>query len=498
MTASLEQVAAMVKEGKTLSWRAQERLVIAGLLAIDVVSLTLAFALAYVLRFANPWLPYDSTFSMRFYVTMVLWCVPLYMVIFALHRLYDPHTLFGGVNEYVNVASSCTYGVVVVVLYGFVIRDAAVTISRGWLLAAWLFTMVIVDGARFVYRRVIYGQRRRGRLLARTLVVGTNEEAQAVAEQLQGHRTGGRQVVGFVGERASVGATIVDGLQVLGRDADLPRLIDELGVHEVIVAPTAVGRERLLRLYHVMSNYPDVHLRLSSGLFEIVTTGVEVHDVGNVPLISLNRLRITGVDAVFKNIMDYGLTIPGVILISPLLLALAVMVKRSSPGPIIHRRRVMGRGGVQFDAYKFRTMVENADDVLAAMLEEDPQLKAEYESDQKLKNDPRVTSLGHTLRRYSLDELPQVFNVLKGQMSLVGPRMIAPSELTLYGSWAQNLLTVKPGITGPWQVMGRNELPYPERVRLSMNYIRNYSIWTDLKILFFDTLMVVVKGRGAY
>ena len=498
MNASLEQLADTVREAKTLTWRAQERLVIAGLLANDLASLTLAFTLAYLFRFANPRLPYYSTFSGQFYVTLMLWCVPLYMLIFAVHRLYDPHTLFGGMGEYVNVASSCTFGVVVLVFYGFLMRDGEVTISRGWLIAAWFLTIVLAAGARFIYRRVVYSLRRKGYLLAKAVIVGTNEDAQAVASQLQGHRTGGLQVIGFLADRSDVGSTVVDELQVLGRDVDLARLITELGVHEVIVAPTAVGRERLLNLHHALSGFPDVHLRLSSGLFEIVTTGVEVHDVGNVPLISLNRLRITGLDALLKYLMDYGLTIPGVVVISPLLLALAIMVKRSSPGPIIHRRRVMGRGGTQFDAYKFRTMVENADDVLAAMLEKNPELKAEYESGQKLKDDPRVTPLGHKLRLYSLDELPQVFNVLKGQMSLVGPRMIAPTELKMYGAWAHNLLTVKPGMTGPWQVMGRNDLPYPERVRLSMNYIRNYSIWTDLKILFFDTLMIVVKGRGAY
>jgi lipopolysaccharide/colanic/teichoic acid biosynthesis glycosyltransferase len=268
-------------------------------------------------------------------------------------------------------------------------------------------------------------------------------------------------------------------------------------VHEVVVAPTAVSRERLLDLHHMMSGFPDTHLRLSSGFFEILTTGVQVQDVGNVPLISMNRLRITGLDALLKTVVDYGLAILGVIIGSPILLILAMIVKVTSPGPIIHRRRVMGVGGKTFDAYKFRTMIADADNVLARMMKSDPDLAREYESGQKLKNDPRVTPVGHTLRKYSLDELPQIFNVLKGEMSLVGPRMISPAELKLYGAWGENLLTVKPGITGPWQVMGRNDLSYDERVRLSMQYIRNYSIWTDLKILL-DTFMIVIKGKGAY
>jgi len=150
-----------------------------------------------------------------------------------------------------------------------------------------------------------------------------------------------------------------------------------------------------------------------------------------------------------------------------------------------------------FDAFKFRTMIANADEALAQLLATDPALRDEYDFTRKLKNDPRVTRVGRWLRRTSLDELPQVLNVLAGQMSLVGPRMIAPSEIELYGKWWMNLLTVKPGITGPWQVMGRSDLPYDERVRLSMRYIRNHSLWLDLQILY-QTISAVAKGTGAY
>lgn len=497
MRATVERAGPVARAADAQSWRVQERLLMAGLLAVDTAGLVIAFMLAYWFRFDNPWLPYYATFSPQFYVSLLIWCVPLYLGIFAVHHLYDPHTLFGGTREYARVANSCTLGVVVVIIYGFLQRDASFTISRGWLLAAWLLSILVVGGARFAYRRLIYRLRQQGHLLSPALILGTNEEAKAVAEQLRANPGGGLQIIGFVGNRAEPGTMIVDGLHLLGHDADLPDLIQNLGVHEVIVAPTAVSRERLLDLHHKMQDFPEVHLRLSSGFFEILTTGVQVQDIGNVPLISMNRLRITGVDALLKGCMDYGLAIPGAILISPVLLIIAIAVKTTSPGPIIHRRRVMGREGRTFDAFKFRTMIVNADQVLAEMMDRDPELKREYESGQKLKHDPRVTPAGRILRKFSLDELPQVFNVLRGEMSLVGPRMICPGELKLYGVWGDNLLTVKPGITGPWQVMGRNDLSYDERVRLSMQYIRNYSIWTDLKILL-DTFAIVIKGKGAY
>jgi len=198
-------------------------------------------------------------------------------------------------------------------------------------------------------------------------------------------------------------------------------------------------------------------------------------------------------DEMLKAIMDFSLTVIGLALISPLLLILAVIVKLDSPGPVLYRRRVMGRGGTQFDAFKFRTMLVNGDEILAAH----PELRAEWEREQKLKDDPRITRSGQWLRKLSLDELPQLFNVLRGQMSLVGPRMIAPVEVTRYGNDVAELLTVKPGLTGLWQVSGRSDLGYADRARLDMEYVRTRSFWLDLKLLLL-TLPTVLLKKGAY
>jgi lipopolysaccharide/colanic/teichoic acid biosynthesis glycosyltransferase len=191
--------------------------------------------------------------------------------------------------------------------------------------------------------------------------------------------------------------------------------------------------------------------------------------------------------------MDYGFTALGIVLLSPLLVALALIVKFGSRGPVLHRRRVMGKGGTQFDAFKFRTMYVNGDEILAA----NPELKAQLERDHKLAVDPRVTRCGTWMRKFSLDELPQLFNVLLGQMSLVGPRMISPKELARYGEHADELLTVKPGITGLWQISGRSDLAPSDRVRLDMHFIRTRTAWGDLKLLLM-TVPAVLRGRGAY
>jgi lipopolysaccharide/colanic/teichoic acid biosynthesis glycosyltransferase len=153
----------------------------------------------------------------------------------------------------------------------------------------------------------------------------------------------------------------------------------------------------------------------------------------------------------------------------------------------------MGVNGTQFDAYKFRTMYVNGDEILDAH----PELKEELEKNHKLKDDPRVTRMGMFLRRTSLDELPQLLNVLRREMSLVGPRMISPEEIDMYDQWDINLLTVQPGITGLWQVSGRSDIAYRQRVRMDMHYIRNWSIWLDIQLLI-QTIPAVLRGRGAY
>jgi exopolysaccharide biosynthesis polyprenyl glycosylphosphotransferase len=246
----------------------------------------------------------------------------------------------------------------------------------------------------------------------------------------------------------------------------------------------------IFQRYGISSN---INVRMSSGLYEIITTGLTVKEFAYVPLVGVNKVRLTGLDEIFKFILDYLITIPGLILISPILLAIAIAIKIDSPGSLLHRRRVMGMHGRQFDAFKFRTMSENGEHILSAR----PELRAELARNFKLKDDPRVTRVGSFLRKTSLDELPQLFNVLRREMSLVGPRIITPAEVEKYQKWDLNLMTVRPGLTGLWQVSGRSDVTYEERVRLDMHYIRNWSIWLDLQLLF-QTIPAVLFRRGAY
>lgn len=457
---------------------------------LDVFCMVFSVFAAYYLRFQV--LPYSNPVSPDFYVRLTAISVPIWLAIFALYRLYHPEYLFGGLQEYASVFNACTAGLVGMILYGFLDRHGSEEISRGWLMIVWGLSVITTGATRFLYRRVIYRLRRRGLFTRRTLIVGTNNEGQSIAAQLRTAPEAGMEVVGFLAP-TDPATSPIDDLPVWNGLSALSTLIQQLGVEEVIVIPTALRREELLELYRDWGRENHPRIRLSSGLYELFTTGVQIQEVGFVPLFSLNRTRITGMDAWMKTALDYVGAVTLLLFLWPLMLLIALLVRLDSPGPVIYRRRVVGLKGRVFDAYKFRTMIVDAE----AYLESHPELKAEWEQTGKIRNDPRVTRVGRWLRRTSLDELPQLFNVLRGEMSLVGPRMITPAELPRFGRWQHNLLIVKPGLTGLWQISGRADLSYEDRVRLDMYYIRNYTIWLDLKILL-QTVWVVLQGKGAY
>lgn len=197
-----------------------------------------------------------------------------------------------------------------------------------------------------------------------------------------------------------------------------------------------------------------------------------------------------------KRLFDVILATVCLVLLSPVFLVSAIAIKLDSPGPIFHRTKRLARGGKSYTLLKFRTMVPNAEQVLVHLLESDPAARKEYEDTYKLKNDPRITRSGRLLRRWSIDELPQLINVLRGDMSLIGPRQILASELHKYGRYGGKLITVRPGMTGLWQISGRSSLSYDDRVRLDMTYIDNLSLWLDMKILL-KTPGAVLRGEGA-
>lgn len=487
-----------VEERATSSLAAQRNLYRFFLVVGDATVLLIAFTLAYWLRFNMgitlhaEIVPYPQD-----YLVLSLFLIPLWLVIFAVFGLYDFNSLLGNITEYGRVVNACTWGMMAVMIYGFF--NPEFVIARGWLVFAWLFSMFFVSAFRLVMRRIAYRARRAGYFVTPTVIVGTNQEAVALADQLRNSAGSGMEITGFINVADTAGQTYrlgdqIHGIPVLGELEQLSEILAGQHFEEVVVATTAVDGEQLVGISQQLSNQRKTRMRLSSGLYEVFTTGMEVATRNSVPLMSLKRLRLNGIETILKSALDYALILLAMPVLLPVFAVIALLIKLDSPGPVFYRRSVLGVGSRPFGAFKFRTMYVNGNQILDRY----PDLKAELAREHKLKNDPRITRVGKFLRRTSLDELPQLLNVLLGQMSLVGPRMISPAEHDLYGRMKLNLLTVKPGLTGMWQVSGRSDLKYDERVRLDMYYIRNYSIWLDIQILFFQTIPAVFKGRGAY
>lgn len=464
------------------------------LIISDILMTGLAFRLAYFFRFEASIDLFVETavVSIDYYRILLNIASVLWLLIFAINGLYNPQNLLGGTREYDKVFRSSTMGFLIIVIAGFLQPD--LIIARGWLLMAWGFTFLLVSLGRFALRRFVYFSRQHGFFLTPAVIVGANQEGRWLAEQLLSWQTSGLHLVGFVDKKEPATAPLFHDLVCLGSVEQLGEIITRYNIGEVILASSAIStRDYLIEIFKQYGVSDKVNIRMSSGLYEIITTGLTVNEFAYVPLVYVNKVRLTGSDDFLKLVLDYLITITGLIIISPLLLLVALLVRFSSPGPILHKRRVMGINGKQFDALKFRTMHVNGNEIM----DQHPELKAELSKTHKLKYDPRVTRIGAFLRKFSLDELPQLFNVLKRDMSLVGPRMISPEEVAMYKQFDMNLLTVHPGITGLWQVSGRSDISYDERVRLDMYYIRNWSIWLDLQLLF-QTIPVVLKGRGAY
>ena len=469
-------------------------LYVAALVIFDALMTFLAFWIAYYFRFVLfvRYFDQSATVSFTTYQFFLITMPILWLVIFTINGLYAKDNLLGGTQEYSRVFRSATVGFLLIVIAGFL--GPTLVFARGWLLMTWVFTFFFAATARFLLRRLIYALRRHGFFLTPAVIVGANQEGRWLAEQLQRWETSGLHLVGFVDKKTPVTFPLFNDLVSLGTVEQLGEIIERYNIGEVILASSAIStRDYLLEIFRKYGVSDKINIRMSSGLYEILTTGLTVNEFAYVPLVYVNKVRLTGADTMMKIALDYLLAIVSVILLSPFFLVVAILVKQSSSGSVIHKRLVMGLNGRQFHAYKFRTMVTNGEDVLKMH----PELKNELSRNHKLKEDPRVTKIGAFLRKYSLDELPQLFNVLKREMSLVGPRMISPEEVAMYKQFDMNLLTVLPGITGVWQVSGRSDISYEERVRLDMYYIRNWSIWLDLQLLF-QTIPAVLKSRGAY
>jgi exopolysaccharide biosynthesis polyprenyl glycosylphosphotransferase len=411
------------------------------------------------------------------------------LLLFYLYGLYEPRQVLGPVNEFKQVFHGVIAGTVVLFIGDSIFN---MNLARGWALLAMGSALVVVGGERLAVRKVLHALRRRGGDATRTIVVGANHEAKTVARTLERERWLGYTVVGFVDDDTVVGQEISGGHAVIGATSELKDVIAKHEVALVLVAATAFDPARLNRLFWELQRY-DVDLQITSGTIDLMASRMTVQSVAGIPLIYIRRTGMDRTQRALKRSLDVIGSGIGLALLSPLLAAVALWIKGDSEGGAFFKQVRVGRDGEIFTCWKFRTMVRDAETKRAELehLSEGPGLLF------KLKEDPRVTKVGSALRRFSLDELPQLWNVLKGEMSLVGPRPALPEEVEQYDDWVRNRLLVKPGITGLWQVSGRTETSFSDYIRYDLFYIQNWSLSLDLWILW-RTFRAVTSTEGAH
>ena len=335
-------------------------------------------------------------------------------------------------------------------------------------------------------------------LLEPTIIIGSDDTAKRVLNYSATNSFFGIKVVGIIDDKSS--GTVLEGkYPLLGPTDKAARIILRTGVQNILVLAPRMDKRRLYSLIDEI--FPLVkNISFVPETEELPVSNMEMHRLysENLVVISVKNNLSCWYNQFFKRAFDLSVATLGTIAISPFLLGIAIAIRVSSPGPAIYAHRRIGRNGAHFNCYKFRSMVSDSDKRLKEFLEANPEAAKEWEESHKLKHDPRVTKIGALLRKTSLDELPQLFNVIRGQMSLVGPRPIVDEEIIKYDVFFSDYTLVRPGMTGLWQTSGRSDTSYSRRVRLDAWYVRNWNIWLDISLLVKTVRVVLSSRSGAY
>jgi exopolysaccharide biosynthesis polyprenyl glycosylphosphotransferase len=408
-------------------------------------------------------------------------------------RTYEQRFLWVSVEEYRRVLGA---SVVLVAAVGTVSWAFHMHLARGFVVVALPLTTVLTLLQRFAHRHWLYRQRRRGRYQQTTILVGHLRSVAALDEQLQREAYQGYRVIGccLPHIQRSPGADAFNGLPILGGLEEVADVVTRFEVDTVAVLPSQEFDGPALRRLGWQLEDTSAELLVAPAITDVVGPRIHIRPVAGLPLLHVDRPELTGVRRFAKGAFDRTAALLALLVLSPVLLGIAVAVRVSSPGPVLFRQERIGRCGEAFTMPKFRSMVQNAHQLVETLAADGDRANDVL---FKMRDDPRVTRVGRVLRRYSLDELPQLFNVLRGEMSLVGPRPPLAKEVERYGIDMHRRFLVKPGLTGLWQVSGRSDLSWDDSVRIDIRYVENWSLAFDLMIIC-KTVGVVLRGSGAY
>jgi undecaprenyl-phosphate galactose phosphotransferase len=330
----------------------------------------------------------------------------------------------------------------------------------------------------------------------KVLILGDGKAGKMLASQLMYENPIGLEIVGFIDDSKKIGDEIVNDKKVIGHFDHIKGIIEQDKIDELIIAEDKRGEEDLLKLIDNCKRF-NVSLKVTSELFDVVTKKLATEKYVDIPVVDVSPHYNNKLTHTSKRLMDILLSAFALIFVSPLMILIAAIIKLTSPGPIFFKQKRIGFYGKEFEIYKFRSMKiidgedeERKEQMLKFLTDKSGEIKT------KVVNDSRITWIGKLIRKTSLDELPQLFNVIKGDMSLVGPRPCLPYEYEHYPEWQKRRVSVLPGCTGVWQVWGRSAVSYKDSVVLDLYYINNMSPWFDLQLLF-QTIPVMITARGA-
>ena len=487
-----------------------------GLAIADVALTLLSFTAAFYLRHhdailhraANGALTWSREFAP--YAVLLPLVIPIRLLLLRYYDLYRVRGEFSFIEDVGRVFRATAIGSLLIVAAAFMYRGGIAyrtfSYSRGLFLLDFLLALLSLGAVRMLLRAGQILVRRRGVNLIPTLIVGRGPEAALCIKEMRARPELGYRVIGIV-ENGRVDPSVpanFEGVPVIADLKSLPEAIRESGANEVIISDPNVPGEALFDVMIQTGRRRGVEFRIAPTLLNCLPSKTEIDQVGSLPMVTLFRSPLSSAARLAKRLSDLIIASLALTILAPLWLLIALLIKLDSRGSVFYKQERVGMDGRVFLFYKFRTMKAGTDDTqhreyqrIYIKGQPDSNLGDAERPAYKLRGDERVTRLGGLLRRMSLDELPQLFNVLRGDMSVVGPRPPIPYEVESYELWHRKRLYMKPGITGLWQVSGRNRLPFDEMVRMDLYYIENWSLLLDMKIIL-QTLPVMLRGDDAY